>query len=183
MGSELLCESVKGEGSTFHFELNVSYFQLPIQKQPPLAVDQVSTHLPPTGKKVLVVEDNVINMHLMRTRLRLLDKTLKVLEAKTGQEAIALFDQERPDLVFTDIKLPDIDGYQVAKAIRVVDSKIPIIALSAMAWSGEKQEHHQAGIREMIRKPFSESEIKRVLKEYLSEADHEPNIQDGLPNP
>ncbi len=105
---------------------------------------------------VLVVDDEPKIRGIVREALR--DDAKRVLEARTGKEAIALAESERPDLIVLDLGLPDMDGADVCRSIRAW-SNVPILVLSARAAEGEKAALLDAGADDYVTKPFSTVEL------------------------
>jgi CheY-like chemotaxis protein len=105
-------------------------------------------------KKILIVEDNFQNRYLMSF---MLEKTgYSVLLAETGAEAIAVAVRERPDMILMDIELPDMDGLEVTRRIRLspADGSIPIVAVTSYAMAGDREKALQAGCNGYIEKPI-----------------------------
>ena len=118
-------------------------------------------------KRVLVVDDNEANMHLVRFILE--NNGFKVIEARNGIEAVTLAVQEKPDLVLLDVQLPDIDGLEVVKRIRAfeVDDSVPIIALTSYAMPGDKERMLAAGCNGYIAKPIDVKSFIPEIERYL----------------
>jgi PAS domain S-box-containing protein len=119
--------------------------------------------------KVLVADDNAFNILLIS---KVLAKTLPnaiILEAKNGREALDLYQQELPDIVFMDIQMPDMNGHEATMAIRLLekDKKVPIIALTAGTFAEEKELCLGAGMDDFVTKPFVLSTIVAVLNKWL----------------
>lgn len=106
-------------------------------------------------KRILVIEDNETNMYLIDFILR--KSEYEVIEARTGEEGVELAIKDKPDLVIMDIQLPGIDGLEATKRIRKteVDGKIPIIALTSYAMTGDKEKALKAGCTGYIEKPIN----------------------------
>ena len=117
-------------------------------------------------KKILVVEDNEKNMYLIWFILK---NNYEVIKAVTGEEGVALAIQERPDLIFMDIQLPDIDGLEATKRIRKSESgkNIPIIAVTSFAMSGDRERLIKGGCTGYIEKPINLEILLSELKKYL----------------
>lgn len=116
-----------------------------------------------TRKKILVVEDNEDNRHILVYRLRKVGD-FDIKEAQNGQEALALIVQDPPDLIFLDLKLPILDGWETARRIRAMQGpmkSIPIIALTAQAMVGDEEKALAAGCDDYIAKPIIDSNIVR----------------------
>ena len=106
-------------------------------------------------KRILVVEDNETNMYLIRFILK--KKGYEVIEAKTGEEGVALAAKEKPDLVIMDIDLPGIDGLEATRRIRESEEvgEISIVALTSYAMAGDKEKALNAGCTGYIKKPIN----------------------------
>ncbi len=126
-------------------------------------------------KKILVVEDNEINMYLSCRIIK--SSGYEVIEARTGEEGVALALKERPDLIIMDIQLPGIDGLETTKRIRQseADDEIPIIALTSYAMAGDKKKALKAGCTGYIEKPINPETFISEIKKFL-EAKDEKNI-------
>ena len=121
-----------------------------------------------TRKKILIVEDNEDNRHILIYRLRKIGD-FEIKEAQNGQEALAIIAQDPPDLLFLDLKLPILDGWETARRIRAMPSPmkdLPIIALTAQAMVGDEEKALAAGCSDYIAKPIIDSSIvkEKVLR-------------------
>ncbi|MGN0961287.1 MAG: hybrid sensor histidine kinase/response regulator [Christensenellales bacterium] len=124
------------------------------------------------SKKILLVEDNDLNIEVAKTLLESLDHN--VVTCKNGQEAINTFLKQNDDyfdIIFMDIRMPVMDGYQTSSAIRnltIKNSKtIPIIAMTADAFVENIYLAKKSGMNDFLPKPISINEIKRILTKYL----------------
>jgi CheY-like chemotaxis protein len=126
-------------------------------------------------KKILVVEDNEINMYLCSRILK--SSGYEVIEARTGEEGVELTIKEKPDLIIMDIQLPGIDGLQTTKRIRESkeDSKVPIIALTSYAMAGDKKKALKAGCTGYIEKPINPETFMDEIKKFLEVKDEKSN--------
>ncbi len=117
--------------------------------------------------KLLVVEDNLVNQKLMRKILESLNN--EVVCVSTGEEAWALISSQMQfDLIFLDMHLPKMDGFELAGKIKLLfGNQTKIIAVTAMAMSGDKEKVLEAGCDDYISKPIFINEIKEVLSKYL----------------
>ncbi|MGH3053614.1 MAG: response regulator, partial [Gaiellaceae bacterium] len=91
------------------------------------------------------------------------------LEASNGQEALSLVETARPDLIFMDLKMPVMDGWEATRRIRLteVGQSIPIIALTAQAMAGDEQKALAAGCDDYVAKPIVDPEVIRDKVERL----------------
>ncbi|MBA7617926.1 Polar-differentiation response regulator DivK [subsurface metagenome] len=120
-------------------------------------------------EKILIVEDNPINMRLIEMTLRAKNYTL--LKATDGEEALDVARRERPDLIIMDIQLPKINGLEVTRELRenLAFSQIPIIAVTAYAMKGDKERVIEAGCDAYLPKPINTRELPRMIAEMLSQ--------------
>lgn len=120
-------------------------------------------------EKVLIVEDNPQNMKLLEMLLRAKDYIL--LKAYDGEEALAMAIREQPDLIVMDMQLPKMSGLEVTKQLRqtLVFSHTPIIALTAYAMRGDKEQFMEAGCNAYLSKPISTRELPVIIDRMLQE--------------
>lgn len=117
-------------------------------------------------KTILIVEDENSNFIYLREVLKRLN--INILRANNGLEAIKLFKSyPEIDIIFMDIKMPIMDGYQATIEIRKISSTIPIIALTAYAFSEDNSKAMAAGCNEYISKPVSKLKIEELLSTYF----------------
>ncbi|HVY13223.1 MAG TPA: response regulator [Alphaproteobacteria bacterium] len=121
----------------------------------------------PSGKLVLIVEDNELNTKLFRDLL--LSKGHRVLETRDGKEALRLAHAEHPDLILMDIQLPEISGYDLIKMIKKEPdiAAIPIIAVTAFAMKGDEEKIRQSGCNDYLAKPISVSSFFSIVQSHL----------------
>lgn len=117
-------------------------------------------------KKILLVEDNEDNTFLFRSLLSLRDFNL--IEARTGLDGIELAKAENPDLILMDIQLPDINGLDATKEIRLaLGSGISIVAVTSYAMTGDKEKCLQAGCDGYIEKPINPETFLQEIESYM----------------
>ncbi|KVV15135.1 Signal transduction histidine-protein kinase BarA [Flavobacterium sp. TAB 87] len=124
-----------------------------------------STH----SVKILVAEDNSINMYLTKTYLQEIVPNAKIIEACNGHEAVAQYKKESPDLIFMDIRMPELNGIEATKIIRSLerDIEIPIIALTAGSLPGEKERCVQEGMNDFLAKPLLKLTLANMIKKWI----------------
>ena len=112
-----------------------------------------------TGERILVVEDNELNMKLFRDVL--VATGYRTLEATTGGEAVELATEHAPDLVLMDIQLPDLGGVQALGRLRENErtAAIPVLALTAQAMDGDRERFLAAGFDGYLSKPVNVREL------------------------
>ena len=121
-------------------------------------------------KKVLIVEDNDLNMKLFHD---LLDaQGYETLQTREGLQALALAREHRPDLILMDIQLPEISGLEVTKWLKEDDelSHIPVVAVTAFAMKGDEERIRQGGCEAYISKPISVTKFIETIKSFLGDA-------------
>lgn len=119
--------------------------------------------------KIIFCEDEERIQKLIRTMLR---STLhEVYIASDGIEGLALIERERPDLIFTDVSMPNCDGLQLADAIKARPhlAQIPIIFVTAFAQRAEIEEGYQHGATSYLIKPFSPSDLRTKIEAFIKE--------------
>lgn len=118
-------------------------------------------------KKALVIEDNEDNMRLISFILK--KGGYETVWAATGKMGVELAVQEGPAFVLLDIQLPDIDGYEVLRLIRgsEADHKVPIIAMTSFAMSGDREKLLNAGCTGYIEKPIDPETVMAEIHEII----------------
>lgn len=121
------------------------------------------------AKRILVVEDNLDNRRILVYRLRRI-ADFEIVEASNGQEALDIVQGDNPpDLIFMDLKMPVMDGWEATRRIRELErgKKIPIIALTAQAMAGDEEKALAAGCDDYLAKPIVDPDVVRVKVERL----------------
>jgi CheY-like chemotaxis protein len=118
--------------------------------------------------KVLIVEDNPMNMRLIEMILK--SDNYLLLKARDGEEALAIAAIDHPDLVLMDIRLPKLSGLEVARRLRkkAQFSHIPIIALTAHAMKGDEEKAIEAGCDGYVSKPIDTRRLPKLVADMLS---------------
>mgnify|MGYP001615120093 FL=1 len=118
-------------------------------------------------KNVMVVEDNEKNRKLMRVVLKA--KGYNVIEAATGEEALNILRNQKPDIILMDIQLPGIDGITLIKQIKETTAlkDIPIIAVTAYAMKGDEEKIMEAGCDAYVSKPINTQELPLIVEKYI----------------
>lgn len=127
--------------------------------------------------KILVVDDDSV---LQRTlRINLVARGHEALVAGTGREAIAMFAGHTPDLVLLDLGLPDLDGVEVLRTLRV-NSRVPVIVLSARQQADDKVEALDVGADDYVSKPFSMDELMARVRVALRHRTSDPDAPETM---
>jgi two-component system cell cycle response regulator DivK len=119
------------------------------------------------AKRVLIVEDNELNMKLFHD---LLDaQGYETLQTREGLQALALARQHKPDLILMDIQLPEISGLEVTKWLKEDDelAHIPVIAVTAFAMKGDEERIREGGCEAYISKPISVAHFLETVRRFL----------------
>jgi len=121
-----------------------------------------------SAKKVLIVEDNDLNMKLFNDLLEA--HGYNTLQTSDGVEALKLARQHRPDLILMDIQLPEISGLEVTKWLKEDDDlkAIPVIAVTAFAMKGDEEKIRSGGCEAYIAKPISVASFLRTVERFLT---------------
>jgi CheY-like chemotaxis protein len=174
MGSRIQVKSKQGVGSEFSFKLifekgraqnNDNSAQ---EQKPEPEVRNLK------GLKILLVEDNKINTRIAKQILEKWD--IEVEWAEDGQVAINKFKPGKFDLILMDLHMPNVDGFDASRAIRKLDKKIPIVALTAAIKIQDKDKVLEAGMNEFVSKPFKPKELFNLIgKLTFNESDEEKN--------
>jgi two-component system cell cycle response regulator DivK len=119
------------------------------------------------AKKVLIVEDNDLNMKLFNDLLEA--HGYFTLQTKDGVEALRMARQHRPDLILMDIQLPEVSGLEVTKWLKEDDElkSIPVIAVTAFAMKGDEEKIREGGCEAYIAKPISVASFMRTVERFL----------------
>lgn len=169
-GSDIELTSEVGKGSVFSFVLAFGKGPL-LSKKRVLGAPKERLDKELKGAKVLVVEDNMVNVLVVQ---RFLEKWgVDFTHAADGVEAVKKISEQRFDLILMDIHMPNMDGYAATKIIRTQQDghydSIPIIALTASALIDNKDRIYEAGMNDIVVKPFEPTELYKVLVKYLVE--------------
>ncbi|MEO5619990.1 MAG: response regulator [Cypionkella sp.] len=125
--------------------------------------------------RVLAAEDNRTNQLVFQKMVR--DADIELVFASNGREAVSLFQSFRPDLIFMDISMPEMDGREASRAIRAIQGKtghVPIVALTAHAMGGDSDGILAAGIDRYLTKPLRKAEITATLGEFCPAEARQP---------
>jgi CheY-like chemotaxis protein len=160
MGGTIGVEGELGKGSTFWVRLS-----LPCAPSAPEKLPMPQTQSAVFSGTVLVAEDNAVNMLVARQMLARLG--LKVLEAPDGKVALGLLRSTHVDLVFTDLQMPELDGYELTRALRAEGLTMPIIAMTADVMPQDQERALAAGMNGALLKPYGLEDLVGVLRKWL----------------
>ena len=168
MGGTIQVESTLGQGSLFTFTLpfsgSVSGMAV-TSRSTNMRTLRVSSPVDQTAlKTVLVVEDEESNYELVRI---VLQKRYNLLRAHNGIEAVMMNEEEHPDLILMDVRMPEMDGLDATRIIKEVNSKVPIIILSAFAFPENIRKAKAAGCDEFMAKPFNVEDLIEKIEHFI----------------
>ena len=178
MDSRLELESEIGKGSIFYFDLTLKTSGTTFNEEQQVnnwlqSAEEVTTYSIENIKpdlKILIVEDNAINMLLVKTIIKNILPYAKITEAVNGNEAVDIFINLGPDIVFMDIQMPLMNGYEATHEIRKIKTSthIPIIALTAGTVKEEKERCLSVGMDDYLTKPIIKGTIEKVIMKWLN---------------
>ena len=122
-------------------------------------------------KRVLIVEDNELNMKLFNDLLEA--NGYGTIQTRSGVEAVELVRKHKPDLILMDIQLPEVSGLQVIRWLKDDEATrhIPVVAVTAFAMKGDEEKIRQGGCEAYLSKPISVVKFLETVRNYLSESD------------
>jgi two-component system, NarL family, sensor histidine kinase EvgS len=173
MGGELSMQSVAGQGTRVDVELIlpvIAAADAPVNEDAAQAPPETSPVADWAGRRVLIVEDHPTNQALMAWRMQQLGLRCRI--TADGSAALEALDEERFDVVITDCRMPVMDGYTLARAIRKRESerghaRLPIIALTASALQEEADRCREAGMDDFLAKPAPLAVLRACLARWL----------------
>ena len=173
MGGSISVESVVNEGSTFTFVLpfHGTIGGLATSNRTNTTTNNVRTiHIERQDesnmKTILVAEDEESNYELVRI---VLQRRYRLLRAHNGIEAVTMNEDEHPDLILMDIRMPEMDGLDATRIIKEVNQNTPVIALSAYAFEENIKEAKAAGCDYFMAKPFRVEDLIEIRAKYCNE--------------
>lgn len=163
LGGKIFVKSELGQGSEFSFIL--PYHETTSTRSErtisSLRIDRTDNK---HKKLILVAEDSDNNYELIKV---VLNKQYNLIHAKDGIEAVTLNEEEHPDLILMDIKMPNMDGLDATRIIKEVSSETPVIALSAYAFEEDIEKTKIAGCDDFIPKPYHIEELLNTIAKYM----------------
>ena len=125
-----------------------------------------------TRLRILLAEDNAVNQRLMQIRLQHWQHSVVVVS--NGKEVLDALEKERFDVLLTDVQMPEMDGFEVTRAIRatekVTGGHLPIIAMTANAMKGDQERCLEAGMDDYVSKPIQQSELINAIRNVVSQS-------------
>ena len=169
MNGTISCNSTKGEGSEFIFDILLPKGeQNNIDSVNPKQIKDLQNQMSTLkGSKILLVEDNSLNIEIIHNILEIYH--IKIDDAFNGKEAVEKIknDPKGYELILMDIQMPIMDGFEATKKIKEINSSIPIVALTANAMYSDIKKTKDAGMSEHLSKPVEISKLYEVLLKLL----------------
>jgi signal transduction histidine kinase len=168
MGGDLELNSIYGEGSCFHFTLEFPARTVITPHEKEISnTDFLPTHKPLKDVHILLVDDDDINLFFGGKLLQLLGA--EVTHANSGEIAIQHIHQKHIDLIYMDVSMPDMDGYETTRRIRkhTQYAELPIIALTAHAIVGEQERCLSAGMNDYLTKPLELMPLQKMVEKWV----------------
>ncbi|HEV7779788.1 MAG TPA: response regulator [Chitinophagaceae bacterium] len=181
-GGTIFLKSGPEQGAEFYFTLAYTKApgQVPVQSSP----DQQHLLHFDSPKKILIVEDNLMNQKLAAIILG--NNGFETVIADNGSKAIGILRKHNFDLILMDIQMPVMDGYRTTQVLRdELHISTPVIAMTAHALSGEKEKCIKAGMNDYLSKPFKENDLLLKIGHWLADTDATPGnktagIKEGI---
>ncbi len=178
MGGEIEIASELGRGSVFTLSVPVAHVAVTSRPADTATLDCTqqpgpagqARQMPPTGTRVLVVEDNVTNRQVATALLERLGVTVDC--AIDGAEAVTMVQNRPYDLVLMDIQMPAMDGLEATRSIRALGIEaLPIVALTANAFVSDREQCLAAGMNDFIAKPVSRAKLETAISAWVKARD------------
>ena len=170
LGGHISVQSKLGEGSTFTFVLpfDGSFAGNNTTSKPCFTISRTLRAKADVDisklKLVLVAEDEDCNWELIQN---VLNNRYRILRAKNGIEAVTMNEEEHPDLILMDIRMPEMNGLDATRIIKEINPVIPVVALSAYAFEDTINEAMDAGCNEFISKPFKMEHLIETIEKFI----------------
>jgi signal transduction histidine kinase/DNA-binding response OmpR family regulator len=168
-GGAIVVYSEPGSGSTFSFTWPYKHAQDSVTRNltnAKYATMESGLVYQWENKIIMVAEDELVNFYYVNELL--IPTGATVSKASNGREVLRLMNEGKvPDIILMDLKMPLLNGYETTREIRKLNKNIPIIAVTAYAFAGEKEKALEAGCNSFIQKPFRKDDLLRAISVYL----------------
>ena len=173
MDSQLEVESTYGEGSTFSFVLPQKIVdQTPVKLQEDAGAaekNELPTEIVDVSeRKILIVDDNLMNLRVAKALLRPYQMEVEV--ANSGKQCLKKLESNQYDMIFLDHMMPEMDGVQTLQKIQKMEKgnfNMPVVALTANASPGARDEYRSFGFTDYLEKPLTAKALDHIIRRYL----------------
>ncbi|MFO7745669.1 MAG: PAS domain-containing protein [Psychroflexus sp.] len=186
MGGKLDVKSKEGEGSEFYFTLETELRNIEI-KRPNILSEKIkskakSDFINYSTFKVLIVDDNLNNMLLASSLIKRVLPNVELFKAENGKVALEKIISLKPDLIFMDVQMPEMDGNETTSKLREYESKKKIkrtivIGLTAGASINKKDKALNSGMDDFLTKPIETNKLESILNKYLINGSRQVNTE------
>ncbi len=165
-GGEILIESEPGKGTTFILHLPTGYVDEIPEEKPAAPHAFPTASLEPGGARILVIDDEDSVRKILYQMLKA--NGYEVTVASSGEEGIERFKEEHFDLVFTDLGMPKMSGWEVGKALKGIDPKVPVALITGWGVELNREKMKENGIDLVVSKPFNFDQVVRLVSEAMA---------------
>jgi CheY-like chemotaxis protein len=184
MDGEIWVQSRTGEGSTFHFTAILEPDHAAAERRDgaePAVLPPAAASAPIPPLRILVADDVETNCIVLQHRME--KQGHRVVVAATGRDVLELLETESFDVVFMDVQMPEVDGYEATKAVRAREAgtgrRTPIIAMTAHALKGDRERCLEMGMDDYVSKPIDWREFDAALRRVFGAGPFlEPSVDD-----
>ncbi|EXI67429.1 MAG: Signal transduction histidine-protein kinase BarA [Candidatus Accumulibacter adjunctus] len=168
MGGDIGVNSAPGQGSCFWFRVRLTTAPEPAEAEGRMIASSFA------GRRVLVAEDDPVNAEVTRATLMHFGVDVVLVLVPDGERAVAEHARQPFDLVLMDCQMPAMDGFEATRRIREREQRrgsqrTPVVALTAHAMAGYRDECLQAGMDDYLAKPFEATALRQILGRWLNE--------------
>ena len=166
LGGEITVESEQFVGTTFTVVLPYNKVENLSENSNQNKNEQNGTQ--DIGKTIMIVEDEEINFIFLDMLIKKKYPEIEIIHAKNGKEAIEFADQKDIALIFMDLKMPVMNGFEATREILKINPDIPIVALTAYSTEEDREAALNSGCIEFITKPIDKNKIFELIESYIS---------------